>query len=178
MNPENKNNIKNFGQNDPEAIARVTTGISDVSDSLSRERQATPESGGRMRGILAGIGAVAAASFLLLPRVGGEAEPVQTDKTYTELSQDSAKVPLAPGDTVAVDSISIEKGNPAANTASEAILNNPAVTEYLIENPDQSTSLTASALTVPSASEYAVVERDIDGDGDGDAVAVAVDSSK
>jgi len=120
---------------------------------------------------LAAVGTVAASAFLLLPR--GEDKPAPQPETYTEMAQDSAQTPYdAANDVLVSDNIRISPRNAQKDTPSEAVLSDAGVQTYVVDNPDQSSSLTASSMSLPQAEGYAVVERDIDGDGDTDAVAV------
>lgn len=134
-----------------------------------------PERGLPVAPLLLGLGAVAATALFALPRPGGEA-PASPER-YTESAQNQADVPLSADDTVLIDNIKVKAGNPKADTASEAVLGDPRVKAYVDSHPDQSSAITASALSLPyTGGEYAIVERDIDDDGDGDAVAVPIET--
>ena len=177
MNPNKHKNVINIGQKDPEAIARAVGVIDQSEEPAEIPVHHTSESSRRFGRALLGAGTVAAAAFLLLPRGGGEA-PTPPEASYTELAQNQADIPLSDEDTVLIDGIKVKAKDSNANTASEAILGSQDVKDYIANNPNQSSAITASAMSVPSTGEYAIVERDIDGDGDGDAVAVPVESKK
>ena len=126
---------------------------------------------GRTLTAIAGVGAVAATAYLALPR--GEQTPAPQPETYTEKAQDAAQQPYNPStDTLVVGNIKVHPRNPNRNTPSEAVLGNSEVKTYVVNNGDESSSLTASSMALPQAESFAVVTRDIDHDGDPDAVAV------
>lgn len=167
-------NVANLGRNDPEALAKLV-GLKGIQTNESQQAATSKEvepSRNRVKDVVLGMGVVAASAFLLLPRGEGEA-PKPPERSYTELAQEQAKIQLSPEDTVLIEDIEVDPSNPTANSASEAILDNAQVVEYIVDNPNQSSAITASAMNVPSTGKYAIVERDIDSDGDGDAIAVA-----
>lgn len=143
------------------------------ADETEPGRQRAHERG-RAKEIMMSIGVVAAAAFLLLPRVQGEM-PVP-EKSFLEHAQDQARIPLGESDEIVIDGIRIKPNNPRKNTASEAILGNKDVQAFMEANPREKSGIEQSALVAPTSSEYAIVKRDIDDDGELDAIAVPVES--
>ena len=172
MNPENTKNVSNIGRNDPEAIARAA-GVLEVTEPESVPSARASERRGVLGTVAGGLGVVGLAAWALLPR--GEQPPAPQPESFEAQVQESAQVPYDPStDELVIDGIKVKPANGDANTPSEAVLSHPQVQEYVATNPDESSSITASALSLPSteSTTYAVVERDVDGDGDTDAVAV------
>lgn len=169
MSTAETNKISNIGRNNPEAIANEV-GLRDL-DIPQRPLERTPS----MLPRIALVGAVAGtAAWLFAPKHDDAPDP--TPPTYSEQAEQSAEHPYDPAkDTLIVDDIKVMPNNSHKDTPSEAVLNNEEVNQYIDTNPDESTSLYASATSLDDHPEYAVVERDIDGDGDKDAVAVPVD---
>jgi len=125
----------------------------------------------------AAVGTVAAVAFLTLPRHSAEV-PAPVEKSYIDQAQEQAQIPLNKDDKIIIDGIRLRANNPDKNSASEAILSNKDVKEFIAENPDEQSGITASAMVAPEASEYALVERDINDDGEDDTIAVPVETSK
>lgn len=121
-----------------------------------------------------GVGGVALLALAIFPRSNEAPAPVPEPMTYTDLAQESAQIPYDPStDELVIDGIRIKPGDPARNSASEAVLGNQEVQSYMASNPAEAPSLEASSLSLPTneTGEYVVVKRDIDNDGDTDAVA-------
>lgn len=174
METPKTNNVVNFGQDDPETIAHTVGVIKDLE--VPTPAPAAPETtddGRSIVPIMAGVAAVAAVATLAGPALRHDTPAPEPKKTYVQKVEESANKPYDPSkDTIVINGIKIKPGNPDKNTPSEAILSNRKVQEFVDANPNQSAAITTSAMT-GSGSEFAVVERDVDGDGDMDAIAVA-----
>lgn len=140
-----------------------------VERAASRERNRSRE--------LAAIGMVAAAAFVALPRISGEA-PTSAEPSYTEAVQESVKMTPSYNpetDEIVIDGIHIKPNNPAKNTPSEAVLSNSEVRDYMAEHPEEKAAIITSANSLPSMTkEAAIALRDVDSDGDTDAIAIQV----
>jgi hypothetical protein len=101
--------------------------------------------------------------------------PVKPE-SFTEKVQESAQVPYDPRtDELKIANIRVKPGSPNKNNPSEAVLRDPEVQQFVENNPDEASSVTTSAMSMPADTrEAAVVMRDVDHDGDDDAVAVPV----
>jgi hypothetical protein len=122
------------------------------------------------RALMAAGSAVVAAAFLTLPRLG--ADLPAPEPTFSEQIESSAQIPQTEDDAVAIDTIAIDPTDSGRNSASEVVEASEEVDAYLASNPDEEYSIDVSSNTVPPATEYSVVERDVDGDGDTDAIVV------
>ena len=146
-----------------------------LANSTGQERS-EQDSTERGRGGAVALGAVVlGAAYLLTPRADHAPVPETDQMTYIDHVQESAKTPYNPEtDTLIVDGITVSPEHP---TASEAVLGDEGVQNYLEKNQDETSAATASAFTLGAeiyddSTEFALVERDADGDGDPDAIAV------
>jgi hypothetical protein len=133
------------------------------------------EKGSARPSTLIAVGLTALAALAVGPRSHDAPKPIPEPESYTDLAQESAQEAYDPvKDELVIDGIKIKPGNPERNSASEAVLGDPAVKEFMQQHPDETAAVESSALALPSSEtgEYAVVKRDIDADGDTDAVAV------
>lgn len=183
MESKNKNVI-NIGRNDLVAVARQT-GMTDfkpvetrrqfsddreVSDDHSLNTPRVPR-----KLIAIGLTAVAAATtaWIAGPRSHDAPQPNDT-KTFAEQAADSAKVSGNSAEDFVVNGIRVKTNDPNRNTPSEAVLNDPRVKAYEQANPDEVTSITASAMALPGGKELGIVMRDVNHDGEKDAIAVEI----
>jgi hypothetical protein len=120
--------------------------------------------------------ATALTALAIAPR-GGDA-PAPQPESFTDKVQESAQTPYDPSkDELVIDGIRIKPGNALRNTPSEAVLSDREVKAYIDRHPEESSSLTSSAMVLPTneTGEYVVVKRDVDKDGDRDSVAVSTE---
>jgi hypothetical protein len=145
----------------------------------SEHQTSTPENPRkriRTGNVIKSVGVVAAAGLLTTwvagPRGADKPAPDQPP-TYGELAQQSAQHPYDPSqDELLIGNIKIKPSSQHRDFPAGAVLHEPRVHEYAVAHPDESTALTDSSLSLPSAESYSVVARDIDHDGDTDAIAV------
>jgi hypothetical protein len=104
-------------------------------------------------------------------------QPVQPE-SFTEQVQESAQTPYDPAtDELVINGIKVKPANANRNNPSEAVLGSEKVQEFVAQHPDESSSITTSAMSLPSdAKEAGIVLRDVDHDGDTDAVAVELET--
>ena len=125
--------------------------------------------------LMFGVGGAALLALGFLPRSHDAPAPAPTPESLIDQAQESAQTPYDPStDELLIGNIRLKPNNPNLNSASQAVLGNPDVQAFTAANPDEATSIEASAMVLPTdtSGEYAVVARDIDNDGDTDAVAV------
>jgi hypothetical protein len=174
MEPKDKN-IINIGRNDRDAIARET-GMTEFTPKQRTERKAikrTPELSRNARRTITALGAATAVlgtAWLAGPRSHDAPQP-DDKKNFTEQVIESAHTPYDPAtDELVIDGIRVKPGG----TPSEAVLGDPRVKAFVENHPDESSSVTTSAMSLPGGDEAGIVMRDVDHDGDKDAVAVEV----
>mgnify|MGYP000854685729 CR=1 FL=1 len=176
MEPKNKNNVHNIGRNDRDAIARQV-GMTEFepSESVHKPEQVRDHRPGRVLTALGATAAVLGTAWLAAPR--SHDAPLPDDKkTFSEEVAESAQKPYDPAkDELVIDGIRVKPGNPDRNTPSEAVLGDPRVKAFVEANPDESSSVTTSAMSLPGGNEAGIVMRDVDHDGDKDAVAVQIE---
>lgn len=176
MEPKNTNKVINIGRNDRDAIAREV-GMTEFEPSQSNQtvESRTERSPGRVLTALGATAAVLGTAWLVAPRSPDAPQPDDT-KNFTEQVAESANHPYDPAkDELVIDGIRVKPGNPELNTPSEAVLHDPRVKEFVVDNPDESSSITTSAMSLPGGNEAGIVMRDVDHDGDKDAVAVQIE---
>jgi hypothetical protein len=148
---------------------------SDVAAAREVRQDAEVEPKKSRLGIMVGVGTAALLALGFAPRSHDAPAPTPTPDTFVDQAQQSAQTPYDPAkDELLIGNIRVKPGNSNLNSASEAVLGNPDVKAFEAANPDETTSLEASAMVLPTnaSGEYAVVARDVDNDGDSDAIAV------
>lgn len=172
---ENKNNIYSLPQHDVERIAHATTGIKDIEVPESQYAETEPDQAPRLtkRGKrVLGAGAAAAAAGILLnwinPGISSPESPSPEQKNLVEASVEAAHIPVDFESETVIIKVNSKNATPA-----EAFYGKPEVQAYMVENPDEKTSLEASinSLRLNESGKYGIVEIDVDSDGDTDAVA-------
>jgi hypothetical protein len=147
------------------------------SDDVATEAALAPETETKKSriGLMLGVGAAALVALGFYPRSHEAPAPAPTPDSLIDQAQESAQVPYDPStDELLIGNIRVKPANPNLNSASEAVLGNPDVKTFTAANPDEASTVEASALVLPTnaSGEYVVVARDVDNDGDTDAVAV------
>jgi hypothetical protein len=146
----------------------------EINTSIDTSAETSNEQGYSKLAVVAlAVGALAAVAAVA-PR--GHDSPEPLTKNLEEQVIDSAQIPYNPAtDTLVVKNITLKPGKSDANTPSEAVLGNLDVKLYAVDNPDEAPLITTSAMSLPTASHYALVERDVNKDGDPDTIAVPVE---
>lgn len=175
MEPKNKNNVINIGQNDRDALAKEVGMTEFVPSSVPAESEHSTETPrtGRLLTALGMTAAVAGTAWLAAPRAHDTPQP-DNNKSFAEKVADSAKVSGNPAEDFVVNGIRVKTNDPNRNTPSEAVLNDPRVKAYEKANPDEVSSITDSAMALPGGKEFGIAMRDVDHDGDKDAIAVEI----
>jgi hypothetical protein len=173
MESKNKN-VHNIGRNDDVAIAREV-GMTEFDNSKTETQTTrTERTPGRVLTALGATAAVLGTAWLAAPRSHDAPQPDE-HKDFTEQAAESAHEPYDPAkDDLVIGNIRVKHGDPKRDTPSEAVLSDPRVKEFVAEHPNESSSITTSAMSLPGGKEAGIVMRDINHDGEKDAVAVEI----